>query len=67
MIENTVTAFGALHYGVNNAGMSGYFEAVADLSIDKWDEVINVDLSGLFYSMKYEIPPILAAGGGFLA
>ena len=44
--------------------MSGYFEAVADLSIDKWNEVINVNLSGLFYSMKYEIPLILAAGGG---
>jgi NAD(P)-dependent dehydrogenase (short-subunit alcohol dehydrogenase family) len=63
-IENTVTEFGALHYGVNDAGMSGYFQAFADLGIDQWDEVINVDLSSLFYSMKYEIPPILAAGGG---
>jgi len=63
-IDNTVAEFGALHYGVNNAGMSGYFEGVADLSTDKWNEVINVNLSGLFYSMKYEIPPILAAGGG---
>jgi len=63
-IDNTVAEFGALDYGVNNAGMSGYFEGVADLSIDKWNEVINVNLSGLFYSMKYKIPPILAAGGG---
>jgi hypothetical protein len=63
-IENTVAEFGALHYGVNNASMSGYFEAVADLSIEQWNEVINVNLSGLFYSMKYEVPPILAAGGG---
>jgi len=63
-IDNTVAEFGALHYGVNNAGMSGYFEAVTDLSIEQWSEVINVNLSGLFYSMKYEVPPILAAGGG---
>jgi NAD(P)-dependent dehydrogenase (short-subunit alcohol dehydrogenase family) len=63
-VESAVAEFGALHYGVNNAGMSGYFEAVADLSIAKWNEVINVNLSGLFYSMKCEIPPILAAGGG---
>jgi NAD(P)-dependent dehydrogenase (short-subunit alcohol dehydrogenase family) len=63
-IDNTVAEFGALHYGVDNAGMSGYFEGVADLSIDKWNEVINVNLSGLFYSMKYEVPPILTAGGG---
>jgi len=63
-IDNAVAEFGALHYGVNNAGMSGYFEGVADLSIEHWREVINVNLSGLFYSMKYEIGPILAAGGG---
>ena len=63
-VSATVTEFGALHYAVNNAGMSGYFESVADLSLEKWNEVINVNLSGLFYSMKYEIPPILAAGGG---
>jgi NAD(P)-dependent dehydrogenase (short-subunit alcohol dehydrogenase family) len=44
--------------------MSGYFETVADLSLEKWTEVVNVNLSGLFYSMKYEIPPMLAAGGG---
>jgi NAD(P)-dependent dehydrogenase (short-subunit alcohol dehydrogenase family) len=63
-VDITVAEFGALHYGVNNAGMSGYFEGVADLSVERWAEVINVNLSGLFYSMKYEIPPILAAGGG---
>jgi NAD(P)-dependent dehydrogenase (short-subunit alcohol dehydrogenase family) len=63
-VESTVTEFGALHYGVNNAGMSGYFVPAADLSLGQWHEVINVNLSGLFYAMKYQIPPILAAGGG---
>ena len=63
-VAAAVAEFGALHYGVNNAGMSGYFETVADLSLEKWTEVVNVNLSGLFYSMKYEIPPMLAAGGG---
>jgi len=63
-VDAAVAEFGALHYGVNNAGMSGYFEPVADLSPEKWHQVITVNLSGLFYSMKYEIPPVLAAGGG---
>jgi NAD(P)-dependent dehydrogenase (short-subunit alcohol dehydrogenase family) len=63
-IDHTVAEFGALHFGVNNAGMSGYFQPVANLSIENWTEVINVNLSGLFYSMKYEIPSILAAGAG---
>lgn len=65
-VDSTVAEFGALHFGVNNAAMSGYFEGVADLSIEQWNEVINVNLSGLFYSMKYEIPPILAASGGVI-
>jgi NAD(P)-dependent dehydrogenase (short-subunit alcohol dehydrogenase family) len=63
-VDATVAEFGTLHYGVNNAGMSGYFEGVADLSIEKWTQVLSVNLSGLFYSMKYQIPPMLAAGGG---
>jgi NAD(P)-dependent dehydrogenase (short-subunit alcohol dehydrogenase family) len=63
-VEAAVAEFGRLDYGVNNAGMSGYFQGVADLDVEQWNEVISVNLSGLFYSMKYEIPPILAAGGG---
>jgi NAD(P)-dependent dehydrogenase (short-subunit alcohol dehydrogenase family) len=38
-VATAVAEFGALHYGVNNAGMSGYFETVADLSLEKWTEV----------------------------
>jgi NAD(P)-dependent dehydrogenase (short-subunit alcohol dehydrogenase family) len=63
-VDAAVAEFGALHYGVNNAGMSGYFEGVADLSIEKWAQVLSVNLCGLFYSMKYQIPPMLTVGGG---
>jgi NAD(P)-dependent dehydrogenase (short-subunit alcohol dehydrogenase family) len=35
-----------------------------DLSTEKWNRVLGVNLSGLFHGMKYEIPAILAAGGG---
>jgi NAD(P)-dependent dehydrogenase (short-subunit alcohol dehydrogenase family) len=63
-VDAAVAEFGTLHYGVNNTGMSGYFEGVADLSVEKWTQVLSVNLSGLFYSMKYQIPPMLAAGSG---
>jgi NAD(P)-dependent dehydrogenase (short-subunit alcohol dehydrogenase family) len=63
-VSRTVDRFGALHYGVNNAGMSGYFEPLHELSTEKWNRVLGVNLSGLFHGMKYEIPAILAAGGG---
>ena len=63
-VAQTVEHFDALHFGVNNAGMSGYFEPLDTLSVEKWNQVLSVNLSGLFYSMKYEIPAILGAGGG---
>jgi NAD(P)-dependent dehydrogenase (short-subunit alcohol dehydrogenase family) len=63
-VSRTVDRFGALHCGVNNAGMSGYFEPLHELSTEKWNRVLGVNLSGLFHGMKYEIPAILAAGGG---
>jgi NAD(P)-dependent dehydrogenase (short-subunit alcohol dehydrogenase family) len=34
------------------------------MSVEDWLRVINVNLSGVFYSMKFEIPEILKAGGG---
>lgn len=60
----TVKAFGALHLAVNNAGVSGPLVPTADLSIEDWRRVIDTNLSGVFYGLKYEIPAILGAGGG---
>jgi NAD(P)-dependent dehydrogenase (short-subunit alcohol dehydrogenase family) len=63
-VRETVEAFGALHYAVNNAGVSGSPEAIPDISVESWNRTIGIDLSSLFYGLKYEIPAILAAGGG---
>lgn len=65
-IKTVVDNFGALHYAVNNAGMSGYKEKIANMTIEQWDQVIRVNLSSLFYSMKYEIPEILKASGAIV-
>ena len=56
--------FGALHLAVNNAGISGVAQPVADYPLDGWRRMIEINLGGVFYSMKYEIPALLAAGGG---
>jgi NAD(P)-dependent dehydrogenase (short-subunit alcohol dehydrogenase family) len=63
-VEVTVAEFGALTHAVNNAGITGVFEPAADLSVDDWNRVIGVNLSGAFYGLKFEIPPIIEAGGG---
>jgi NAD(P)-dependent dehydrogenase (short-subunit alcohol dehydrogenase family) len=64
MVDRTVAEFGALHLAVNNAGISSRPAPVADQTLEDWDHLIAVNLSSVFYCLKYEIPAILAAGGG---
>lgn len=59
--------FGALHLAVNNAGIGGELNPVADYGIDAWRKVIDINLNGVFYGMKYQIPAIERAGGGAIA
>jgi NAD(P)-dependent dehydrogenase (short-subunit alcohol dehydrogenase family) len=64
LVEQTIKKYGALHIAVNNAGIGGPLGATADYPIDGWQNVININLSGLFYGLKYQIPAILKSGGG---
>jgi NAD(P)-dependent dehydrogenase (short-subunit alcohol dehydrogenase family) len=56
--------FGALHIAVNNAGVGEPSARVGEYPVDGWDKVIAINLSGVFYGMRYQLPAILAAGGG---
>lgn len=64
MVMKTIEAFGRLDYAFNNAGIGGEQNPTADYSIEAWQQVIAINLSGVFYSMKYEIPAMLKSGGG---
>jgi len=55
---------GRLDIAFNNAGISGESAAVADMSIEGWNRVIAVNLSSIFYCMKYQIPAMLKTGKG---
>lgn len=64
MVGAAVRAFGGLHLAVNNAGIGGPSAPTADYPLDGWHSVINVNLNGVFYGLKYEIPAIIKSGGG---
>src|SRR5690625_852102 len=57
--------FGALHLAVNSAGISGRRETpLHELDLESWQQVIDINLNGVFYCLKYEIEAMLQAGGG---
>lgn len=56
--------FGGLNGAVNNAGIPGDWATVVECSRENWDRVIGVNLTGVFNSLKAELPHILDAGGG---
>ena len=64
MVADTVKEFGRLDVAYNNAGITGDLAPLADYSLEGWDKVISVNLSGVFYGMKYQIPAMLRSGGG---
>ncbi len=55
---------GGLHLLVNNAGIGGPLVPTGEYPLDGWHRVIDVNLNGVFYGMRYAIPEMLKAGGG---
>lgn len=66
MVTAAVTTFGRLDCAVNNAGIEGgkAFVPTAEASEEIWDEVMAINLTGVFLCMKYEIRQMLTQGGG---
>lgn len=64
LVEWIISEKGGLHLAVNNAGIAGESVDLESYPIDLWHQVMGVNLHGVFYSLRAEIPAILASGGG---
>jgi NAD(P)-dependent dehydrogenase (short-subunit alcohol dehydrogenase family) len=64
MVAAAVDAFGGLHVAVNNAGIGGEQNPIGSYSVEGWRKVLSINLDGVFYCMRAEIPAMTAAGGG---
>jgi NAD(P)-dependent dehydrogenase (short-subunit alcohol dehydrogenase family) len=63
-VRRTVETFSRLDIAFNNAGVENKAAPLADIELDEWDRILDVNLRGTFLCMKYEIPQMLKQGGG---
>jgi NAD(P)-dependent dehydrogenase (short-subunit alcohol dehydrogenase family) len=65
MVKACVDAYGGLDCAYNNAGIDGaLMTSIVDYKKEVWDQVLAVNLTGMYLCMKYEIPEMLKRGGG---
>ncbi|WP_215237313.1 SDR family NAD(P)-dependent oxidoreductase [Dyadobacter helix] len=64
LVTETVAKYGGLHIACNNAGIGGPAAPTGEYPVEGWDKVIAVNLSGVFYGARYQIPAMLKSGGG---
>jgi NAD(P)-dependent dehydrogenase (short-subunit alcohol dehydrogenase family) len=62
VVSHAVATYGALHYAVNNAGIGGAQAPAGEVDLADWQRVININLNGVLYGMRYQIPAMLKAG-----
>jgi len=64
MTRKVVEQFGGVDILVNNAGIEGPPRMLVDLPVEQWDEVLGVNVRGVFLCIKAVLPAMTARGGG---
>lgn len=65
-VQSTVATFGRLDIAINAAGIGGPEVKTAEYAPDDWDRVIDINLTGVWRSMRHEIPAMLKNGSGVI-
>jgi len=63
-VATALDTFGRLDAAINNAGTTGPSNLTVDYSLEDWNRVLALNLTGVFLGLKHEIPAIVAQGGG---
>jgi NAD(P)-dependent dehydrogenase (short-subunit alcohol dehydrogenase family) len=64
LVEYIIMTYGRLDLAFNNAGIEGDVKPLADQTEANFDAVMDINVKGVWLSMKYEIPRMLEQGGG---
>ncbi len=66
LVKQTIKKYGSLDIAVNNAGIGGPVAATGEYPIDGWQKVVDINLSGVFYGLRYQIPAMKEKGGSIV-
>lgn len=64
LVDTCVRRFGALHYAFNNAGIGVRLAPVDEMPLEVWQQTLDINLSGVFNCLRYEIAAMRKAGRG---
>jgi len=64
LVNKTIAEYGRLDIACNNAGIGGEVNNISETSIEEWHKVIDVNLNGVFYCMKYQLAHMEQQGSG---
>ena len=65
-VSRTLDAFGRLDVLVANAGL-GHFAPITEMTVEQWQETIDTNLTGVFYSLKAAVEALIEAKGYFIS
>ncbi len=65
-IEKVVDKWGQLDIVFANAGINGVWAPIEDLTVEEWQETIDINLNGTFYTLKYAAPYLKKKGGSII-
>ncbi|WP_225336092.1 glucose 1-dehydrogenase [Halomicrobium urmianum] len=63
-VETAVDTYGGLDFAFNNAGIEGDQVGFSEQDNANWNQVLDINLNGVFFAMREEIPAMLESGGG---
>jgi NAD(P)-dependent dehydrogenase (short-subunit alcohol dehydrogenase family) len=64
LVTKVISTWGRIDCAFNNAGIDGKMAKLAECTEETWNRTIAINLSGVFFCMKAEIPHMLRQGGG---
>jgi NAD(P)-dependent dehydrogenase (short-subunit alcohol dehydrogenase family) len=64
LVDRAVASYGHLYGACNAAGVAAASKPLCELTVEQWYRVIGINLTAPFLCLKYQIPAVLAAGGG---